>query len=148
MGDSYWLYVVWNPLANPDSEPLKICNPVKHLDDAKREVVRYFDIPADAIGRAARETCVHIGLIAVATTFALRRAAVMPRARSCFGFSRQLKAFTMTRLRFPDRSLIEDYLPISDISVAASCEPRTKGHISTLHLWRARRPLVACRAAV
>src|SRR3990172_352730 len=47
-----------------------------------------------------------------------------------------------------EKRLIEDYLPIADISVEASGEPRTKGHISTLHLWRARRPLVACRAAV
>jgi putative DNA methylase len=47
-----------------------------------------------------------------------------------------------------DRRLIEDYLPIEAISAEASGEPRTKGHISTLHLWRARRPLVACRAAV
>jgi putative DNA methylase len=47
-----------------------------------------------------------------------------------------------------DKRLIEDYLPIEDISAEASSEPRTKGHISTLHLWRARRPLVACRAAV
>ena len=47
-----------------------------------------------------------------------------------------------------DKRLIEDYLPIQDISAEASSEPRTKGHISTLHLWRARRPLVACRAAV
>jgi putative DNA methylase len=47
-----------------------------------------------------------------------------------------------------DRQLIEDYLPIADISAEASGEPRTKGHISTLHVWRARRPLVACRAAV
>lgn len=47
-----------------------------------------------------------------------------------------------------DKRLIEDYLPIADISVEASGEPRTKGHISTLHIWRARRPLVACRAAV
>lgn len=47
-----------------------------------------------------------------------------------------------------DKRLIEDYLPIEEISVEASGEPRTKGHISTLHLWRARRPLVACRAAV
>jgi hypothetical protein len=54
LGDSYWLYVVWDPLANPDPEPLKICNPVKHLDHAKREVVRYFDIPADAIEKAAK----------------------------------------------------------------------------------------------
>src|SRR5438132_1273161 len=47
-----------------------------------------------------------------------------------------------------DRRLIEDYLPIEAISLAASSEPRVKGYISTLHLWRARRPLVACRAAV
>ncbi len=54
LGDSYWLYVVWNPLDNPHPEPVRICNPVKHLDHAKREVVRYFDIPADAIDSAAR----------------------------------------------------------------------------------------------
>ena len=47
-----------------------------------------------------------------------------------------------------DRRLIEDYLPVSWLSAEAVGEPRTKGHISTLHLWRARRPLVACRAAV
>jgi putative DNA methylase len=47
-----------------------------------------------------------------------------------------------------DKRLIEDYLPIEAISVEASGEPRTKGHISTLHIWRARRPLVACRAGV
>ena len=47
-----------------------------------------------------------------------------------------------------DRRLIEDYLPVSWLSAEASREPRTKGHISTLHLWRARRPLVACRAAI
>jgi putative DNA methylase len=47
-----------------------------------------------------------------------------------------------------DKRLIEDYLPIEAIGEAASSEPRTKGHISTLHVWRARRPLVACRAAV
>jgi putative DNA methylase len=48
-----------------------------------------------------------------------------------------------------DRRLIEDYLPIQAISAAASREKSVrKGHISTLHLWWARRPLVACRAAV
>ena len=47
-----------------------------------------------------------------------------------------------------DRRLIEDYLPVEWLSAEASGEPRTKGHISTLHLWRARRPLVACRAAI
>jgi len=52
-------------------------------------------------------------------------------------------------LTHDDRRLIEDYLPIQAISAEASREksPR-KGHISTLHLWWARRPLVACRAAV
>jgi putative DNA methylase len=47
-----------------------------------------------------------------------------------------------------DIRLIEDYLPIAAISAVASGEPRSKGHISTLHIWRARRPLLACRAAV
>lgn len=44
-----------------------------------------------------------------------------------------------------DRRLIEDFLPID----ALGRENTTaKGHINTLHLWWARRPLVACRAAV
>lgn len=48
-----------------------------------------------------------------------------------------------------DKRLIEDYLPIEAISVEASREKSVrKGHIATLHLWWARRPLVACRAAV
>jgi len=43
-----------------------------------------------------------------------------------------------------DKRLIEDYLPINEIRK----EPVRKGHISTLHLWWARRPLTACRAAI
>jgi len=55
LGDSYWLYVVWDPLDGPSPEPLRIRNPAKHLDHAKKEVVaaRYYDIPADAIATAA-----------------------------------------------------------------------------------------------
>jgi putative DNA methylase len=52
-------------------------------------------------------------------------------------------------MRTNDRRLIEDYLPIEAISKEAAREKSVrKGHISTLHLWWARRPLVACRAAV
>ena len=56
LGDTYWLYVVWDPLGKPGPTPLRIRNPVKHLDHAKREVVaaRYFDIPAEAILHAAK----------------------------------------------------------------------------------------------
>ena len=56
LGDTYWLYVVWDPLDDPDPVPLMIRNPAKHLDYAKREVVaaRYYDLPAEAVERAAR----------------------------------------------------------------------------------------------
>lgn len=47
-----------------------------------------------------------------------------------------------------DRRLIDDFLPLVQLSALSSSEPRTKGHISLLHLWRARRPLAACRAAI
>lgn len=43
-----------------------------------------------------------------------------------------------------DKHLIEDYLPIRSIAREGTT---SKGHINTLHLWWARRPLVACRAA-
>lgn len=57
LGDSYWLYVVWNPLDNPDREPVMIQNPAKHLDHAKREIIaaRYYDVPAEAIEGAAQK---------------------------------------------------------------------------------------------
>lgn len=55
----------------------------------------------------------------------------------------------MPKEKSDDRRLIEDYLPIEAISAEARREKSVrKGHISTLHLWWARRPLVACRAAV
>jgi putative DNA methylase len=47
------------------------------------------------------------------------------------------------------RRLIEDYLPIQEVSAKAAREKSVRrGHISTLHLWWARRPLVACRATI
>lgn len=51
LGDSYWLYVVWDPLDNPQAVPICIQNPVKKLDHVKREIaaVRFFEIPAGAI---------------------------------------------------------------------------------------------------
>ncbi len=57
LGDTYWLYVVWDPLDDPDPVPLMIRNPAARLDHAKREVVtaRYYDLPADAVEQAARE---------------------------------------------------------------------------------------------
>ncbi len=53
LGDSYWLYVVWDPLENPNDEPIRIQNPARKLDHVKREVVtaRFFEIPAEAIAQ-------------------------------------------------------------------------------------------------
>lgn len=47
------------------------------------------------------------------------------------------------------KRLIEVDLPIRQISVHARREKSVRhGHISTLHLWWARRPLAACRAVI
>ena len=48
-----------------------------------------------------------------------------------------------------ERRLIEDFLPIRELSEEARREKAIRhGHISTLHVWWARRPLVVSRAAV
>ena len=57
LGDTYWLYVVWDPLDNSDAVPVMIRNPAKYLDYAKKEVVaaRYYDLPFNAVEQAARD---------------------------------------------------------------------------------------------
>lgn len=57
LGDTYWLYVVWDPLDAPDPVPLMVQNPARYLDYAKKEVVtaRYYDLPTNAVEQAARE---------------------------------------------------------------------------------------------
>ena len=45
--------------------------------------------------------------------------------------------------------LIEVAFPMKEASVASMHEKNVRhGHISTLHVWPARRPLAACRAAL
>ena len=39
LGDTYWLYVVWDPLENPDAVPVVVQNPAEHLDYAKKEII-------------------------------------------------------------------------------------------------------------
>ncbi len=55
LGDTYWLYVVWNPL-QPDARLVKIQNPYKHLEHSVkvREVIRRYEIPVQAIEVAAK----------------------------------------------------------------------------------------------
>lgn len=54
----------------------------------------------------------------------------------------------MTIVTYPKR-LIEVDLPIKKISEHARREKSIRhGHISTLHIWWARRPLAACRAVI
>src|SRR5512135_3074808 len=51
-------------------------------------------------------------------------------------------------MAYPKR-LIEVDLPIKRISAHARREKSIRhGHISTLHIWWARRPLAACRAVL
>jgi len=54
LSETYWLYVVWDPLGTRP-ELMRVQNPGDRLDHAKREIVtaRMFEIPADAIVRAA-----------------------------------------------------------------------------------------------
>ena len=45
------------------------------------------------------------------------------------------------------KKLIEVALPLQAINKASAREKSIRhGHPSTLHLWRARRPLAACRS--
>ncbi len=47
----------------------------------------------------------------------------------------------------PDRRFIEETFPVKDVSQHAANEKNIRhGHISTLHIWWARRPLAASRA--
>jgi superfamily II DNA or RNA helicase len=57
LAESYWLYVVWDPLGN-SPELVRIQNPAVRLDHAKREIVaaRFFEIPAEAIVAAAQHS--------------------------------------------------------------------------------------------
>jgi len=50
LAETYWLYVVWNPLGDLP-ELVRIHNPVAKLDHAKREIVaaRFYEIPAEAV---------------------------------------------------------------------------------------------------
>ncbi|QDT36021.1 DUF1156 domain-containing protein [Stratiformator vulcanicus] len=54
----------------------------------------------------------------------------------------------ISAIKYPKR-LIEVDLPIARISAHARREKSIRhGHISTLHIWWARRPLAACRAVI
>src|SRR5579862_348542 len=48
-----------------------------------------------------------------------------------------------------ERRLIEVAFPLMQTSIDSVHEKNVRhGHISTLHIWPARRPLAACRAAL
>src|SRR5438876_9134280 len=50
---------------------------------------------------------------------------------------------------FMDERLIEVTFPLEQTSLDSVHEKNVRhGHISTLHIWPARRPLAACRAAL
>jgi putative DNA methylase len=46
-----------------------------------------------------------------------------------------------------NRRLIEEYLPVKEAGEFSAKEKSIRhGHISTLHIWRARQPMAASRA--
>src|SRR5262245_14397248 len=48
-----------------------------------------------------------------------------------------------------NRRIIEEQMPLTAISAHSAREKTIRhGHLSTLHIWWARRPLAACRAAI
>jgi hypothetical protein len=57
LADTYWLYVVWDPLSK-SPELVRIQNPAVRLDHAKREIVaaRFFEIPAEAVVAAVQHS--------------------------------------------------------------------------------------------
>lgn len=63
-----------------------------------------------------------------------------------FSFSLQPSAFSLDK---DVPRLIEVAFPLKQASLASVHEKNVRhGHISTLHIWPARRPLAACRAAL
>ncbi len=55
----------------------------------------------------------------------------------------------MSETRQYAKRLIEIDLPIRRISVHSRAEKSVRqGHLSTLHVWWARRPLAACRSVI
>ena len=56
LGDSYRLYVVWDPPDDPTPAPLMVRSPAARLDHARREgaAARRHDLPAEAVERPAR----------------------------------------------------------------------------------------------
>src|SRR5260370_24998693 len=56
---------------------------------------------------------------------------------------------TTDKQETPGKRLIEVDFPLKQTSLDSVHEKNVRhGHISTLHIWPARRPLAACRAAL
>jgi hypothetical protein len=61
LGDSYWLYVIWDPAA-PGAEPVTIQNPGFALEQAAREVrsISHWTVSARAIEELAGSPATHV----------------------------------------------------------------------------------------
>ena len=116
--NSYWLYVVINPTGS-SPELLIIRNPASKLSPYAR---------TEPNGDKT-------------VTISVVRKVCDERIRDILSFLEANKV--------ADRRLIEDFLPIGVVNEEAGKEKSWRqGNISTLHIWWARRPTVACRAAV
>ena len=54
LGSTYWLYVVWDP-TKPDKELIKIKDPARALDHAKKTIATMIELNAEALTEAAKQ---------------------------------------------------------------------------------------------
>ena len=142
LGDEYWLYVVENAATAPNLH--RVQNPsAKFKADEILEIVRYvvsdWKQAAETMpeGRNLQEPGIKDG-----------KTVDCNEGYGCLGL-RKWRREDISEFPMNDdlkKRLIEANFPLSEVSSLSGSERGRSGHISTLHIWWARRPLSASSA--